>query len=304
MEKVEVYNDVVRLTHPKGYVFILFGIQKYYTPVRAWVLRLLTPKLSNQHKQLLLVHGAVKSGKTTLIKEALPYLLVQLQDGIDQFKDKTFCFAYIELSSLASLTSTEGKWKRFWSLLQKAFPGRMWVDQDNVVTWDAEVTKSLVALKDYGNAIMWFISLDEFHNLFSGLNANDVNNMAETAKHIFLDNDSPCYFLLGGSTQATFWSAVGKAKNNGLMMLRDAHVLTTPFQSSAAELKECCAALIALEVSSEGTVQEALAVLPPSQQTCVNLAQVLFPSAVGDNFRHVTHGLPCACSGGANDGAG
>jgi hypothetical protein len=275
LEKLEQHNDVLRITYQDKSSFILFGIQKYHKTVQDWVVHLFHPTSAQQRKQLLLVHGAVKSGKTTLTRDALPYLLVQLQHEMDDFKDKTFCFAYIDLISLGSLTTTELKWETFWGLLQAAFPDRMSVDRAKVIRWHLEVRKSLVALKDYGDGIRWFISLDEFHNLFSGLKELDVDNMAETAKCIFLDNDSPCYFLLGGSTQATFWSAVGKAKNNGLMIMRDAHVLTTPFQSSDGEMKECRTALIEEQVGSEASVDGALAELPLSQRTCVNLTQVI-----------------------------
>jgi hypothetical protein len=272
LARLEKYKDVLRITYPNGKDFILFGIQKYHETVKEWVSHLFNPTCLQQ-KQLLLVHGAVKSGKTTLIKDALAYLLVQLQTEMDEFKGKTFCFAYIDLSSLAGLTTPEAKWKQFWALMDKAFPGRMFVDLEKVVSWGVEVQKSLVALQKHGDA-MWFISLDEFHNIFSSLDEDQVEHMAATAKHTLLDDKSNCHFLLGGSTQATFWSAVGKAKDNGLRILHEAHVLTTPFQASEEELEECYRALVDQKVGSVPTVKAALEVLPPSQRTCVNLSQV------------------------------
>ena len=171
MERLEKYEDVLRITSD-GKDFILFGIQKYRETVEQWVSHLFNPT-SLQRKQLLLVHGAVKSGKTTLIKDALSYLLVQLQAEMDEFKGKTFCFAYIDLSSLAGLTTPEDKWKKFFYLLDEVFPDRMSVDLEKVGCWDVEVRKSLVALQEHGDA-MWFISLDEFHNIFSNLNEDQV----------------------------------------------------------------------------------------------------------------------------------
>jgi hypothetical protein len=56
---------------------LLFGALQWENPIRGWLYHLLHP--SQQDKQVLLVHGAVKSGKTTILKTILPELLLQLQ---------------------------------------------------------------------------------------------------------------------------------------------------------------------------------------------------------------------------------
>lgn len=301
LKKLADYEDVLRITYPDDSTFVLFGIQGYLETVQKWVSHLFKPTSSTQRKQLLLVHGAVKSGKTTLVKDALPFLLAQLQDDMEGFTGKAFCFTYIDLSSLAHLTSAQDKWQKLFGLLAVAFPDRFLLGDDKVIGWDIEVKRCLVELKTHvslNGSPLWFISLDEFHNLFSGLDADAVANVAETAKHIFLDNESPCHFLLGGSTQATFWSAVGKAKDNGLRILHEAHVLTTPFQATDPAMEECRRALVAEKVGTETIVNEAFDQLPLSQRSCVNLTQVVSCSAIACFHVRRTHLSCIECAGG------
>ncbi len=274
MVKLKAFEDISWLTIDDQ-KFLLFGIESYSMSVKKWLSHLFRATQVTQLKQLLLIHGAVKSGKTTLIRYGLPHLLQKLRDDLKEFHDRPFCFEYIDLSALAKEATPEEKWRTFWSLLDQKFPGFLKpVDPNKVVRWSTTVKDALQSLKHHDANALWFISLDEFHNIFLGLSEDQIVNMAETAKHILLDDQSPCHFLLGGSTQATFWAAVGKAKDNGLRLLHEAHIITTPFEVLDSVIDMCCVALVAeLKVARE-VVDEAKATLPPSPLTPVNLSQV------------------------------
>lgn len=89
-------------------------------------------------------------------------------------------------------------------------------------------------------------------------------------KCMLLQNDSPCFFILSGSSQFTFWSAVD---TRGGKMLHGHHVLMTPFEASDEDMQECCSALVELGLAPAQKVQAALELLV-HHRTPVTLTQV------------------------------
>jgi hypothetical protein len=211
----------------------LFGVNDFLDPLGSWIKHLNHPVLLTQQKALLFVDGAVKSGKTTVCHTILPFLLRD-----KKIVDEDFCFAYLDMRTLAGVSNTNGKWKKVYFLLKDMFKN-VWEDVDPTQElYVFKVRSALRALKSY-EVEKWIIVLDEYHFIFDSLSVAAMATMAEEMKEIVLDNDSPCYFVLAGSTQATFWWAIDQTRPNGLNMMTGASFLTTPWISSDTTLVQC-----------------------------------------------------------------
>jgi hypothetical protein len=191
-----------------------------------------------QKKGLLFIDGSVKSGKTTIASIITPFILNELRKR--KFFNQDFCFIYLNLSSLSHISNDEKKWKRLYGLFKKELKEFL---NSNLKT-NSYFLKLQDALQNLNKNYKWIIVIDEYHFLFHGLNPQDMGNMADTMKLILLDNDSPCYFILTGSTQATFWWSIHKARANGVNMKTLSTTLITPFESSEEEIKNCIDILI------------------------------------------------------------
>lgn len=238
-----------------GSTYHYFCTKEYIPNLRSWIQRLETPILRTQEKSLLIIDGAVKSGKTTVARVLLPFLLQELRQEGTMKED--FCFAYFDLSALAGKNTLQEKWKTVFDLFSIHF-GDIWEDKvPQVADYHLKVQFALHGLKGY-NVHRWIISLDEFHFLFNRLDDLAMETMAEQMKLVLLDDKSPCYFVLAGSTQATFWWSIHKARPNGLNLLTGATTITTPFTSSQLEIDVCKQVLMQKENSQAQNVQEIL----------------------------------------------
>jgi hypothetical protein len=121
---------------------------------------------------------------------------------------------------------------------------------------------------------MLFIALDEYHELFSTLPKNEQTHMAALTKSVFLAEDTPAHFCFAGSTQAVFWGAVGLAACNGVSFLREAHIITTPFDETEETMTDCKDALVVLGEATEDDVSHAADLLMFGQCNPVNMMQV------------------------------
>jgi hypothetical protein len=176
------------------------------------------------------------------------------------------------MSSLAGIKTPYCKWKVIFELFAIQF-GAVWRDRvPQIDNYHIKVRSALRALKQYA-VRRWIISLDDFHIIFNQLDDAEMETMAEQMKLVLLDNESPCYFALAGSTQATFWWSLHKARPNGLNMMVGATTLTTPFASSDREIRLCKEVLIRKENAVEANLNEALDLL--ALHTTANLSQVL-----------------------------
>jgi hypothetical protein len=215
----------------------------------------------------LFIDGAVKSGRTTLANELIPFLL----DDAGNLLKEDYCYVYLDLSILAARSLHE-KWFTINELFKDKF-NQIWVDViPNVSEFHLKVRSSLRALSQ--GVYHWIIALDKYHFLFHKLNDNEMETMAEQMKLVLLDNDSPCHFILVGSTQATFWWSIHKAKPNGLNMMTGATLLTTSFTSSQQEIELCCKVLKQKQNEQEQNLKDILDLL--NLQNVVHLTQVLF----------------------------
>jgi hypothetical protein len=224
--------------------------------------------LSSQRKSLLLIDGPVKSGKTTLAKELIPFLL----DDVGNLLKEDYCYAYLDLSILAGRSSLQEKWFTINELFKDKF-GEIWVDVNpGILDFHLKVRASLRTLNQAVNR--WIIALDEYHFLFNKLSENDMETMAEQMKLVLLDNESRCHYILAGSTQATFWWSIHKARPNGLNMMTGATLLTTSFVSSKQEIDLCCEVLEKKENAQKQNLIDILDLL--DLQNVVFLSQVSF----------------------------
>jgi hypothetical protein len=220
-----------------------------------------------QQKSLLIIDGSVKSGKTTLARVMLPFLL----HDRDILK-KNFCFGYIDLSSLHGCNTIEEKWKALNVQFKQLFKDQ-WLDvrPDLPENSFPRFLESLRALKETNT--YWIISLDEFHFLFSELSEKNTATIAEQIKLTLLDNESPCYFVLAGSTQATFWWSFYKPRPNGLNLLTGATILTTHFQSSVNDIETCKRILKEKKNAQEKELNDIIQLL--QLKTVANIMQVI-----------------------------
>lgn len=213
-----------------------FGVKTYIPSIQLWLHAIQSRRDSNQMKKLLLIDGMVKSGKTTLGRDILPFLLTETPE----FPHASFCFVYLDLTDLGGAKTLMDKWRILFDLFKAQFQDA-WIGefQPADLTSYLSVRDALRNLKEFQDGF-WFITLDEYHMLFSNLPADQAEMMAENIKHVVLDNESPCHFALAGSTAATFWWSVEHSRPNGLNMKSGAVVLSTPFASSDDDLKKCC----------------------------------------------------------------
>jgi len=161
---------------------------------------------------------------------------------------------------------------KVFSLFQNKF-GDVWIDEvPEIKDYAIKVQRALCGLKRIDHVNHWIIAIDEYHFIFSGLSPSDMENIAETMKVVLLDNDSPCYFMLAGSTQATFWWALDQTRPNGLNLMTNAVVVTTPFVSSEQEIDLCKDVLNQKENTAMNNLQDIVKLL--ELQNVVNLCQI------------------------------
>lgn len=81
---------------------------------------------------------------------------------------------------------------------------------------------------------------------------------------------------------------MGKSKDNGLRILHEAHVLTTPFEVEPSVMASAVQCLVEQKVATEAVVLEAQKTVPQYQLTPVNLTQVVLLASetptVGEAF--------------------
>jgi hypothetical protein len=182
-----------------------------------------------------------------------------------------FCFLYLDLSVLAGIQNINDRWKRIYFLFKNEFKDS-WKDLDpSEPYYHTKVRDSLRYLREYG-VRRWIIALDEYHFLFNQLSDSSIETIAEEMKLIILDNDSPRYFALAGSTQATFWWSLHKARPNGLNMMTGATILTTKFVSPLQEIDLCKQVLIQKHNANAVQLDEIVDLL--ALTNVVNLNQV------------------------------
>lgn len=113
-------------------------------------------------------------------------------------------------------------------------------------------------LRDLSRAVpncKFIFGLDEFQQLYVGGSHNDRQAVAGAIKvrtfemlhlnykSLLLDTESPCWFVLSGSLQATFWYCYNLAPQNGSSMNGQRVTLSTQTKSSPEEINGCRAAL-------------------------------------------------------------
>jgi len=209
---------------------LLFFLEHHREKIELWLEHLNRPVHTTQLKSLLMIDGAVKSGKTTLATKVLPFFLREINPNDD------FCFASVDLIGLAGLGSPELKWAEIYRLLGTIFKDTWFVPQDVLqhLQADGSHLKVKVALQNLAKVqpgTRWYVVLDEYHFLYNSLVGKQMENVAEQIKLVLLDNESPVHFILTGSTQSTFWVSITKSRADGLNMLTGSVVLTTDYKS-------------------------------------------------------------------------
>ena len=115
MERFSQYRGVMK-AHGKLEGSYIFPYRSFKKAIRDWIQLLFesSPALGVMRKNVLIVDGQVKSGKTTLCEFLLPLILEEIHASNaspDRFRNKGFQYVYVELNSLSGVKTLNEKWK-------------------------------------------------------------------------------------------------------------------------------------------------------------------------------------------------
>jgi hypothetical protein len=268
------FQDVLEVRSPT--IFYIFGAKDFLPVIQQWDHRLSNPLLLTQQKSLLIIDGAVKSGKTTLAK-LIPFLYREA------FAEKEFCFGYLDLSTLSGLQKPLEKWMAVSKMFRMLFKSAL---EDQAAPEDYyDLRASLQSLHRF-QVKRWIIVLDECHFLFDHLDSADTCTMAEQWKHLLLDEQSPCYFVLVDGTQASLWWSIHQPRPSGLNLLTGATLVTTSFTSSDDQIERCKKALIQKEGATAQQLDSILDLLPiRNVATLCQVQDLGFPLICNSRFQ-------------------
>ncbi len=74
--------------------------------------------------------------------------------------------------------------------------------------------------------------------LLASLNPKDRTELADGLRNLILDADSPCQFIVTGSTGAALISSLEQSGQNGISLFKGACTINTDFQSSKNDLAD------------------------------------------------------------------
>jgi hypothetical protein len=195
---------------------------------------------SGQAKRLLFVVGPPKSGKTSETMVIAPHLLApHIKATVSppvggQFQEPCRR-VYIDCTRMRNLKTLQSKLYALYRASCVAL---------GVAPAREYRTAHFLELADYLRIVFCtpvhyhIVSLDEYHMLFANLKANDRQNLANFLRAILLDPESPCQFVVTGSTGAALISALSLSLPNGVWLFKGAGVINTEMQSSPKELED------------------------------------------------------------------
>eukprot|EP00026_Physarum_polycephalum_P007023 Phypoly_transcript_07076.p1 GENE.Phypoly_transcript_07076~~Phypoly_transcript_07076.p1 ORF type:complete len:283 (+),score=22.64 Phypoly_transcript_07076:58-849(+) len=201
------------------------GVTDIKQAVHRWVSARVNPVSASQRKDVFVVDGIVKSGKTTIARHLVPYFAVQHPSGF--FKPNTISI-YVDMFVLSSCKTFADKESAFCQVLLDAcsYTGLQFPTppEKKII----HTTNSLRAMTMNRQVI---VTLDEFHFLFSGLLRDDRVKMASLIKYMTLFDQHKVYFVITSSTQPLLWTSLDYALANGVSLLHSPEIFTTPLSA-------------------------------------------------------------------------
>jgi len=231
----------------------LFGIDHIRCCANAWLNQTyLSRHDPTNWKQMLLVHGPVKSSKTTIIQPGgkLEYVLRDKVATDANAKQIWGNFRYFYVNCENVVAKVDSKWnlgpvQELWRAFYVELTKNPGVDLPEVEkpTHGCWITHVELAFCSLGHA---FCGIDEYHFLFSKLSEEEARQMGMICKLLFLDQQSNLLFAAAGSSQAAFYKAINYTSTNGQSFVRNLQDLPTDFQSPDDELDDAKAVLVHL----------------------------------------------------------
>jgi hypothetical protein len=241
----------------KTHVYV--GLKKVAKEVDRFVRQ---PADATQPKNLVYVVGGPKTGKTTEARVIVPQYLEKHIEQLAFRPAQLPCRRiFLDCSPLASLPTYHQKLFGFYERLALALVQptgvRPSVATDKTVgerlveLW-ATVTSFLrlessppshLSMVDIHRLLRQLthyhiVTLDEYHMLFSSLNAEDAQLFANELRNLLLDEHHPVQFVVTGSTGAALINCLQLSIQNGISLFKGSAVLATDLDSDPASLKD------------------------------------------------------------------
>eukprot|EP01117_Protostelium_nocturnum_P015593 TRINITY_DN6061_c0_g2_i9.p1 TRINITY_DN6061_c0_g2~~TRINITY_DN6061_c0_g2_i9.p1 ORF type:complete len:639 (+),score=87.36 TRINITY_DN6061_c0_g2_i9:231-1919(+) len=205
----------------------LYFMEELESDLKEWAEWAKHASNTEKKKIVLVVDGPVKTGKTTIMKEVIPHVITDLWH------------CNVQLSYF-SVTQKNTTGERVQGLLEgiasNCEPLRLFIAENPKSPqeeWGIYATRTLRSLS---NDVQWIFAIDEFQQLYTKMDSKDLGTMSDIIKGICMDEDSPCWFILGGSLQCALWHTYAIANQNGVSMNGRKVVLSVPSESSPEKI--------------------------------------------------------------------
>eukprot|EP00727_Mastigamoeba_balamuthi_P007718 m51a1_g3567 hypothetical protein (393) ;mRNA; r:1079211-1080465 len=244
-----------------------------------------------QASAIVFVQGPSCSGKTTEARVVVPWLLAphmrQLRAAATVPSSTTFYpdlepqFAYVDCLLARSCRDVKSKLAMLWERLKKELGDTSPAPARPTVTAYQELLRDLVrSVPRYT-----IVTVDEYNMLFAGLSPRDIDDMALFMRDLLLSPDSPCQFVVTGSTSAAVVQAALISPSNGADLWTGSATVVTDTESDERALRDVYALLSA--GAAEAPPLNAICDAVRAQLTYVNcgaVAQCLQFAEPGDRF--------------------
>eukprot|EP01117_Protostelium_nocturnum_P015586 TRINITY_DN6061_c0_g2_i2.p1 TRINITY_DN6061_c0_g2~~TRINITY_DN6061_c0_g2_i2.p1 ORF type:complete len:481 (+),score=42.07 TRINITY_DN6061_c0_g2_i2:269-1711(+) len=204
-------------------------MQDFESDLKKWAAWAKHATEKEKRKIVLVVDGPVKSGKTTIMKVVIPHVITDLWH----------CNVQLSYHSVIQ-RGTIGE--RVQSLLEgiasNCEPLQIFLDENPKTPQEDWGIFAIRTLRSLNNNAQWIFAIDEFQLLYTKMDEKDLDTMSDIIKGICMDEDSPCWFILGGSLQCAFWHSYAIAKQNGVSMYERKIILSVPAESSPENIAQ------------------------------------------------------------------
>lgn len=197
---------------------------------------------ATQQKHMLFVMGPPKSGKTSEVQIVTPHLLApHIKTAVLEPKGKRFeepCRqVYIDCTVLRDLQSLDAKLSKFYQILCGALRvaphPNFKEDQTTALVLERMIKDALEAPRNYH-----IVCLDEYHMLFTTLDNPSRRQLSTWLRNFMLNAQSPCQFVVTGSTNAALMGALALSIHNGISLFKGHTTISTDFNSSENDLQD------------------------------------------------------------------
>lgn len=148
-----------------------------------------------QSKDLIVVLGAPRSGKTTLARQMIPEYLSNSNCNHlweRDVSDNVLCTYYFNMKET---NHSNDRIAGFYKMLCKA----LYVKEENFENYEFPIME---LCRNASKQTKMVITLDEYQDLFFGLDVNEVHRIAQCFKVLFTDPSSNIQWIVTGSTDA------------------------------------------------------------------------------------------------------